>query len=224
MMIEAVIFDMDGLMFDTETLNMNAWITAAAKHGYVMTEEMVHAHIGANVHFTRRLMMGHFGPEFDFDTVRADRIAVAFEEIERSGVPVKPGLPELLRWLKGRRVKTAMATSSERRFVDFYRDHTGLDHAFDAVISGEMVTRSKPEPDIFLKAASELGAAPANCMVLEDSYNGIRAAHAAGMIPVMVPDLLPPTPDVKPLLHAMVPSLHDVAPLIEELDSAKGKA
>ncbi|NLL36883.1 MAG: HAD family phosphatase [Fretibacterium sp.] len=223
-MIDAVIFDMDGVMFDTETLNMRAWMEAGTLHGYVVTEEMVHAHIGANVQFTRNLMEKHFGPEFDFDAVRADRIRIAFEDIKENGMPVKPGLVELLDWLRGRGFRTAMATSSERRFVDFYLERSGIRHPFDVIVTGDMVTRSKPEPDIFLKAAEELRTEPVRCMVLEDSYNGIRAARAAGTVPVMIPDLLPPTLEMERLFHVKLDSLKEVAPLIEALNSEGGGA
>ena len=207
-------------MFDTEALNMKGWIEAGRRHGYEMTKEVVHGHIGATLAVTRRLMVEHFGPGFDFDALRADRIAWTFAHIERHGMPEKPGLRELLAWIRANGLKTAIATSSERRFVDFYMAHTDLKHSFDAIVTGDRVARSKPEPDIFLKAAEELGADPADCVVLEDSHNGIRAAHAAGMRPVMIPDLLPPTPEVEPLLYRRADSLHDVIPILEELNRA----
>ncbi|MDO4787527.1 MAG: HAD family phosphatase [Fretibacterium sp.] len=216
-MIAAVIFDMDGLMFDTEALNMKGWMEAGRRHGYEMTEEVVYGHIGANLATTRRLMTEHFGPGFDFDAVRADRVAWSFAQIEQNGMPEKPGLRELLAWLRGKALRTAIATSSERRFVDFYLGHADLGHSFDAIVSGDRVARSKPAPDIFLQAASELCATPADCVVLEDSYNGIKAAHAAGMRPVMVPDLLPPTPEVEGLLYRRVDSLSGVIPILEAL-------
>ena len=216
-MLSAVIFDMDGLMFDTEALNMKAWMAAAKKHGWTMTEEHVHAHIGSSLPATRRIMADQFGPGFDFDAVRADRIAIAFERIEREGMPEKPGLHEILAWLRRHGVKTAMATSSERRFVDFYMAHSNLGHTFDAVITGDQIERSKPAPDIFLRAAEAVGESPADCAVLEDSYNGIRAAHAAGMRPIMIPDLLPPTPEIEPLLFRRADTLNDVIPILEGL-------
>lgn len=204
-------------MFDTETLNMRGWIEAGRRHGYEMTQEVVYGHIGANLATTRRLMTEHFGPGFDFDAVRADRVAWSFAQIEKNGMPEKPGLRSLLGWLRTNGIKTAIATSSERRFVDFYMAHSDLGHPFDVIVTGDRVTRSKPEPDIFLKAAEELGVLPVDCVVLEDSHNGIRAAHAAGMRPVMVPDLLPPTPEMEGLLYRRVDSLNDVIPLLEEL-------
>ena len=213
----AVIFDMDGLMFDTETLNRKAWYAAGRKRGWEMTDEIIHAHVGAALSTSRRLMTEHFGPSFDFDAVRADRIAWSQAWIEKHGMPEKPGLRELLAWLRERRVRTAIATSSGRPFVDFYLDHAKLEHPFDAIVTWREGMPGKPAPDLFLLAAEELGAAPEACVVLEDSYHGIRAAHAAGMIPIMVPDLLPPTPEVLALAWRKADSLLDVIGLLTEL-------
>ena len=212
---DAVIFDMDGLMFDTETLNMKGWYEAARKHGYEMTDDVIHAHIGADLPTTRRLMTAHFGPGFDFDAVRNDRIAWSWAWIEERGMPEKPGLRELLAWLRERSILTAIATSSGKRFVDFYLEHSGLAHPFDAIVTWREGMPGKPAPDLFLAAANELGVRPERCVVLEDSYNGIRAAHAAGMIPIMVPDLLPPTPEILALAWRKADNLNEVIPILE---------
>lgn len=218
-MIKAVIFDMDGLMFDTETLNMEGWKFAGKLHGYDMPEDLIRAHIGANAVTTRKLMQEHFGANFDFDAVRRDRIDHAFRYIKKHGMPLKPGLQKLLAYLKEKNIKTAIGSSSEERFVRFYLEHADLDHTFDVVVCGDMVDRSKPEPDIFLLALERLGVAAEQCLVLEDSYNGIIAAHRAGIRCVMIPDLLPPTPETEKLLFRRVHSLTDVIDLIEELHS-----
>lgn len=217
MIIAAVIFDMDGLMFDTEALNLRGWVAAAKKHGFEISESVIHRHIGANLTATRRIMEEQMGPSFDFDAVRADRVAYSFGEIEKHGMPEKPGLRELLKWLREQGIPTALATSSERRFVEFYMAHSNLGHPFNATVTGEQITRGKPEPDIFLKAAELLGVRPEGCVVLEDSYHGIKAAHAAGMRPIMVPDLLPPTPEIEPLLYRKADTLADVIPVLAEL-------
>ena len=118
--LRAVIFDMDGLMFDTEALNMRGWKAAGKRHGYEMSDELIRSHIGANVETTKRLMLEHFGDSFDFDAVRRDRIDYAFRFIEENGMPLKPGLKELLAFLEQKDLKTAVASSSEERFVRFY--------------------------------------------------------------------------------------------------------
>jgi HAD superfamily hydrolase (TIGR01509 family) len=212
--LKAVIFDMDGLMFDTEALNMKGWKAAGKRHGYEMPDELIHSHIGANVETTKRLMREHFGDGFDFDAVRGDRIDFAFRFIEENGTPLKPGLKELLAFLERRGLKTAVASSSEERFVRFYLEHAKLGHEFDVLVSGDMVKKSKPEPDIFLAALSRLGTAAGETLVLEDSYNGIRAAHRAGIRSIMVPDLLPATPEMEALFFRKADDLFGVIPLI----------
>ena len=219
-MIEAIIFDMDGLMFDTESLNMRGWIYAGTLHGHAITEEQIRKHIGSNLAATKKMMTEQMGPGFDFDAVRQDRIDYAFRHIEEHGTPLKKGLRELLRYLKEKGFKTAIASSSEERFVQYYLRHAKLDHEFDAVVCGNKVERSKPHPDIFLKAASDLGCSPDECLVLEDSLHGVTAASRAGMRVVMIPDLVQPTPDVEALLCSKLDNLEEVIPL---LDSMGGK-
>lgn len=216
-MLRGVIFDMDGLMFDTEALNMRSWMEAGRKFGYDITEDMIHAHIGANLARTRELMAEHCGADFPFDDVRAERIRLSFDYISENGMPEKSGLNELLSWIDANGIKSAIATSSERSFVDYYLSHSTITHKFDAVVTGDMVKRSKPAPDIFLKAVEELNLTPADCVVLEDSHSGIRAAHASGARPIMVPDLLPPVPEIASLAYRVVNSLNDVIALLTEL-------
>ena len=221
-MISAIIFDMDGLMFDTEALNASAWKAAGKLHGFEMTDELLRAHIGTNLETTKRLMQSHFGPGFDFDAVRGDRIAYSLRHIEENGTPLKPGLRELLAYLDEKGIKTAIASSSEERFVRFYLEHAALGHEFDVIICGDKVKRGKPEPDIFLAALTELGVEADECLVLEDSYNGITAAHRAGIRSVMIPDLLPPTPEIEKLCFRKADALTDVIPIIESLNSPTG--
>ncbi|MCR5347595.1 MAG: HAD family phosphatase [Fretibacterium sp.] len=215
---DTVIFDMDGLMFDTEALNFKAWTVVGRKHGYEITEEDVRPQIGVAVPTARRLMKERFGPDFDYDAVRSDRIAWSFAWIEEHGTPEKPGLRELLTWLNREGIRKAVATSSGRETVDFYFDHDpGLAPFFDAVITWQPGMQGKPAPDIFFAAARSLDAEPERCVVLEDSYNGIRAAHAAGMIPIMVPDRLPPTPEILSLTRGKAEGLTEVIPILEDL-------
>ncbi|MCR4817786.1 MAG: HAD family phosphatase [Fretibacterium sp.] len=215
---DAVIFDMDGLMFDTEALNFKAWTVVGRKHGYEITEEDVRPQIGVAVPTARRLMKERFGEDFDYDAVRSDRIAWSFAWIEEHGTPEKPGLRELLAWLEREGICTAISTSSGRETVNFYLAHApGLKEYFSAVVTWEPGMRGKPAPDLFLAAAKALNAKPEDCVVLEDSYNGIRAAHAAGMKPVMVPDRLPPTPEILRLTCGKAENLLAAIPILEEL-------
>jgi HAD superfamily hydrolase (TIGR01509 family) len=208
---------MDGLMFDTEALNMRGWIEAGKLHGFEITEAHVRKHIGANVTTTKALMLEQFGEVFDFDRIRKDRIAWVFAYIEKNGTPVKSGLRELLAFLREKGLKTALASSTEERIVRVYLEHAHLEHRFDVVVCGDMAKEGKPAPDIFLLARSKLDVPAGACLVLEDSYNGILAAHRAGIRSVMIPDLLPPTPEMEKLFFRKLDALHDVIPLIESL-------
>ena len=216
-MLKAVIFDMDGLMFDTEALNAAAWKVAGQLHGFDITDEVIRGHIGTNLQTTKMLMQNHFGPQFDFDAVRADRISHSMRYIEENGTPLKPGLRELLAYLNKNTIKTAIGTSTGEQFARFYLERAGLGHEFDVIVCGDNVKKGKPEPDIFLAALSGLGVLRDECLVLEDSYNGITAAHRSGIRCVMIPDLLPPTPEIERLLFRKAGSLTDVIPIIESL-------
>ncbi|MDR1731720.1 MAG: HAD family phosphatase [Synergistaceae bacterium] len=220
--VEAVLFDMDGLMFDTEALNMRAWIEAGELHGFTITEEQIQKHIGLDVPNTKKVMQKQLGSSFDFDRVRKDRVAWALSCIEKNGTPVKEGLRELLAFLKEKKIKRAVASSTEENIVVFYVKNAGLIPTpgadFDVFVCGDRVKSGKPAPDIFLLAAGELGVPPEKCLVLEDSYNGIRAARSAGMRSVMIPDLLPSTPDMEKLFFRKCGTLLEVIPLIRELN------
>ena len=216
-MVKAVIFDMDGLMFDTERLNLEGWQQAGRSFGYEIPAELVRECIGMTAPETKRRMQARFGKDFDFDAIRSERIRYVGNLIETDGTPAKPGLRKLLEYLRQRGIKTAIASSSDRRFIDFYLDNAALGHRFDEIVSGDLVERSKPAPDIFILALERLSLPADQCLVLEDSYNGIRAAHSAGIRVVMVPDLLLPTPEVEKLLFRRLDSLDQVIGLLKEL-------
>lgn len=209
-MIQGVIFDMDGLMFDTERLSMDAWREESKKMGYIFTPEVGKAVRGRNDADIREIMKEFYGPELDYtalrDGVRGRMDAQMLEE----GVPVKPGLYELLGWLKEQGIPRALASSSRLKTVEMRCRIAGIWEDFDRVVCGDMVEHSKPQPDIFLRAAREIGVDPAHSIVLEDSFNGVRAGAAGGFITVMVPDLDEPTPEIEALYSAKAKSLTEV--------------
>lgn len=220
-MIKAVIFDMDGLMFDTEALAKKGWLIAGRELNLPITDELVYRVIGMNAASVRKTCMDYFGPNFDYDAFRGAVSGYMKKSLDEDGMPVKRGLPELLDYLKENRYQTAVASSSSRATVEDYLRRAGMEKTFSALVCGDMITRGKPEPDIFLKAAEELGAAPEDCLILEDSSNGIRAAHAAGMRVIMVPDLIEPTADLRAMTSKVCGSLHDIIPFLE--DDRKGE-
>ena len=211
---EAVVFDMDGLLLDTESLAMRGLAQAAVAMGVDAPEEFCHAMIGVPADHCRTLVTERFGPDFPAD----DFLAAASRQmgvlIDAGSLQLKPGVRELLDHLDTIGLARAVATSSSRAKAAHHLRRTGIMERFDAVVTRDDVARGKPHPDLFLRAAQVLGRAPNHCLALEDSYNGIRAAHAAGMQVIMVPDLLPPTAEMRDTCLLIATDLHAVRPLI----------
>ena len=212
--IDAVIFDMDGLMVDTERMSAAFRKTALTEMG-IPYRDITSLTMGRSDRMVRAIYLEEYGADYPYDEVRK-RIHSLWEEYLASHpVPVKPGLFALLDYLRERQTPMAVATSTSRESASRTLERGGIAPYLSAVVFGDMVQRSKPEPDIFLLAARQLGAEPANCIVLEDSPNGILAAHRAGMLPVMVPDLLEPGPELEKILYSRVERLDQVIILME---------
>lgn len=213
--VEAILFDMDGLVLDTEKLYTRFWQEAANALGYPMTREQALGMRSLNRGAGLAKMQSYFGEMVDYDAIRGKRIEMMDAFVEKEGVFLKTGIHELLSYLKERGIKTAIATSSPIERTILYLTSVGLEKSFDELVSGYMVEKGKPEPDIYLYAAEKLGVSPEHCMVLEDSPAGILAAHRAGCIPVMVPDQDEPDEETKTLLYAKAESLLAVMNLLE---------
>ena len=177
--IRAVLFDMDGLMFDTERLGDEVWRAVAGKYGVTMTPEDVSLLRGRNYESGRRAFLERFGAGFPYDDMSAEVWREVEARLEHS-VPLRPGLFELLDALRARNCKMAVASSTDSARVLHNLETAGVRGYFSAVIGGDQVTHSKPEPEIFLKAAAALDTPPGLCMVLEDSYNGVLHCDGAG--------------------------------------------
>ena len=214
--ITAILFDMDGLVLDTEKLYTRFWQEAANALGYPMTKEQALGMRSLNRGAGLAKMQSYFGPDVDYDAIRKKRIEMMDAFVEKEGVTLKPGIRELLEFLKEHGIKTAIATSSPIERTIKYLTSVGLQNSFDELVSGYMVEKGKPEPDIYLFAAEKLGTAPEKCMVLEDSPAGILAAYRAGCLPVMVPDQDEPDTETGALLFAKAESLFHVIALLEE--------
>jgi HAD superfamily hydrolase (TIGR01509 family) len=209
----AVVFDMDGLLFDTETLYLEAAIVAAAELGHDLAIEVFHRTIGMPWARNRQMLLDHFGATFpvdDFVTVWLQHFGALADE----RLAPKPGVVELLDTLDELLLPRAIATSSGHHTVQHHLAAHGLADRFDAVVGAGDYAAGKPAPDPFLRAAERLGVEPRSCLALEDSYNGVRSACAAGMMTIMVPDLLEPTDEVRLLCDLVVPDLHEVRRLI----------
>jgi len=206
----AVLFDMDGLMFDTERLMLRAWRRAMADFGYDASDEVFMASIGATVESTNRLLVAAYGPDFLLEATNRRTDEYARQEVETRGAPLKPGLLALLTYLEAREIPKAVASSSRRATIERLLAAAELTERFAAIAAGDQVTRGKPAPDIFLLAAQRLEVEPARCLVLEDSERGAQAARAAGMAVIIVPDIQPPSDQIMPLAAAVLPDLHAV--------------
>lgn len=214
-MIEAVLFDMDGLMFDTERMYQKAWLQAGRQMGVPMEPEIVDRLRGRNREGCARVCREVFGEDFDFDAMRTACRALMARWIEENGLPVKPGLYELLAELERRGIPAVLATSTTRDSAWGHLQRAKVDRYFLGAVCGDEVSHSKPHPEVFLKAAALAGKDPARCLVLEDSPAGVRAGAAAGCFTVMVPDLTAPDEELKKLADEILPGLKDVIPLLD---------
>ena len=214
--IRAVIFDMDGLMLDTEKLLLQYWLEAAHELGYPMKKEHVLGIRSLAREFAIPKLKKEICEAFDYHAVRNLRMKLMNEHIEKHGVEEKPGLGELLNYLKNNDYKIAVATATDQERTKWYLNMVHKYEYFDKIVSAVNVAHGKPAPDIYLEAASQIAEHPENCMALEDSPNGIMSAYRAGMYPVMIPDLSQPDEETRKLLHACVPTLADVIGLLEK--------
>ena len=204
----AVIFDMDGIIFDTERLYIESWKVVAQEYDLNNVTDMAYRIIGVNDIMSRKVFTDYYQGTRDYDQCRK-RVSEVFHSRYDGKIPVKPGVHEILAFLRERNIPVALASSTRIETVQRELKEAGLYQAFDHIIGGDMIKQSKPAPDIFLAAAEKLQEAPENCYVLEDSHNGIRAAAAAGMHPIMVPDLLEVTEEMQELAETVCPTLYE---------------
>lgn len=189
--MKAVIFDMDGVIFDSERAVFNGWKEIAEKYGFKDLEIPYMKCIGVNAASTRKIFLDFYGNDFPYDDYCREQSANYHAKYDNGRLPLKPGVFELLDYLKKEGYCTAIASSTRTAVVENQIRDAGLLKYFDFIVGGDQVAKSKPEPDIFLKAVEGLGSDFSDVYVIEDSYNGIRAAFNAGMKPIMIPDMLP---------------------------------
>ena len=209
-MIDGVIFDMDGTMFDTERMWATFWEPALAALGLPYREGLAEAARGTAGVTTRNVVRQFYGPDCDAEAIVDSLHRVADEVFFSAPVPKKPGLDALLAWLKAQHIPMAVASSSREAMIRHNLDVWGLTQDFTAIVSGQHVAHSKPDPEIFLLTAQKLDVEPSRCLVLEDSYNGVRAGAAGGFVTVMVPDLVPADDEMKRLYTMECTSLEEV--------------
>lgn len=217
MKIKAVIFDMDGIIIDTEPLLAKYWCQAAREFGFPMEYSHALNLRSCSEKYASPYLKETFGKNFDYKTVRARRKELMNEDIEKNGLVKKKGVDELLDYLDGTKLIKAVATATDLERAEKYLRLIGLYHRFDTICCGSMVKNGKPDPDIYLLAAEKIGVAPQSCIALEDSPNGISSAHAAGMYPIMIPDLTQPDEELSKLLFKKCDSLSEVRDVLIKL-------
>jgi len=192
----AVIFDMDGLMFDTENLTIPLWEIAGKPFGYNLTRDIVLRMVGISGEKAQQVLLEEFGADFPYDAIRDEFRILVSKEVEKKGVPKKPGLMYLLDRLQAAKIPLGVATSTRSPRAVSMLEKAGILEYFKALTCGEEVTNGKPAPDIFLLAAKKLGQPPASCVGFEDSTAGLMGLHAAGIRSVFIKDVLSPPEEV----------------------------
>ena len=195
--IKAIIFDMDGVIFDSEKLVIDCWKVISEKYKIQNIEAALRKCIGTTREVTRQIIKEEYGQDFPYDEYKNEVSLLFKKTAEEGNLMLKPGIVEILTYFKNNNYKIAIASSTRKEIVEKELKQANLYHYFDKVICGDMVQRSKPEPDIFLKACEELNVDTKDALVIEDSYNGIRAAYTGKISCVMIPDLLPPNTEME---------------------------
>lgn len=209
-MARAIVFDMDGILFDTEKLCQDSWIEVANRRGLPDMEIIFPKCIGRNANDSRQIVLEAYGENFPYEDFREEASVWFWSYIEEKGLPVKEGVHELLKWLKENGWRIGLASSTRRSSVVNHLRQAGIEEFFEEIVTGDMVEHSKPLPDIYLLACSRLGVDPSEAYAIEDSPNGIRSAYRAGMSPIMVPDLIAPDEEMENLSICILRSLLEV--------------
>lgn len=212
--VRGVLFDVDGVILDTECLYSRFWMEACHFYGFPMTKAQSLQMRSLNKTAGQEKLRALFGPAADYTTIRQKRIELMDAFVEKEGVTAKPGIYTLLDALDERGIPCAITSSSPQQRLESYLTPLNLYHRFVKVISGYDVPRGKPEPDIYLRGAAELGLPPETCLALEDSPAGILSAYRAGCLPVLIPDQDTPGQDTLSLLYAKADTLTDVISLL----------
>lgn len=206
--MKAIVFDMDGVLFDTERVCDQAWRQAAEEMQFAEIDTAIEDCRGLNRADTRAFFEAHF-PHVNYPAFHKRNHEI-MAELLADGMPIKTGAIELLQWLQDEKWRVALATSTGRESTMHHLESAQMTHYFDQIITGEQVQHGKPDPEIYAKACAAIGACPATTYAVEDSPNGIRSAAAAGLRVIMVPDLVPVSAEQMPLLTSVQPDLLEV--------------
>lgn len=216
--MNTVIFDMDGLMFDTESVFMKAWDYAGEKMGIGKAGYMTMKTLGMSIVMSRKIWIDEFGDIYNEDALRKYTKEFLEQYYAENKVPIKKGLYKLLDYLHKKEYKLAVASSSPRWEVEKHLKDADIFDYFSVIVCGDMINVSKPEPEIYLKACELLKEKPKDCYALEDSKNGLLSAYRAGCKPIMVPDLWQPDEEITRLLFGKFVDLEEVQEYFKNKD------
>ncbi|MDO5089061.1 MAG: HAD family phosphatase [Leptotrichiaceae bacterium] len=205
--LDLFIFDMDGLLFDTETVYVDYGKKLAENKGYIINDSIVEKTTGMTNEATKAIYIEEFGEDFPYDELSSEIYKYIIEQGKKCQIPLMEGVEEFLEYLYDNGKKMVLATSADRLMADTLIENKGLKKYFSFIITSNDVKNGKPDPEVFLIGAEKVGVSPERTVVFEDSLNGIRAAYSAGMLPVMIPDKIQPTEEIGKMLHCKLDSL-----------------
>jgi len=214
---DALIFDMDGLLLDTEGVYKRSWTTAAAEFGFTLTEKLYQELIGITVADAEQRLVAAFGPEFPLAKFQSTAKSGYESIIASEGIPLKSGVREMLDWAASQNLPCGVGTSTVTEEARERLAHHGILDRFTIVIGGDQVSKGKPDPEIFLKVAASLPVAPERAVVFEDAHSGVRAACAGGIPVILIPDLLPATPEIAASCVQVSSSLQEALDWLQSL-------
>ena len=217
-MMKAIVFDMDGVIFDSEKLYRKHWMITGKEYGIPedTMRELCNLIAGSTKERNEKLMKSRFGEDFDYMTFREKTMSRMDQDILENGVELKPGVVELFDYLKENEYQIGLATSTQQERAERNLENAGILSYFDKIVYGGAVANGKPAPDIYLKACEDLGVKPCEAMGIEDSINGVKSSSAAGLYTVMVVDLIEPTEEIRPMTDRIFNSLFEVMDLLEK--------
>lgn len=219
----AVIFDMDGIIFDSERLILDCWEKVGEKYRFANIREACIDCIGTNSVKTKEIICAHYGETFAYDKYRKEAAGLFREYVRTNGLPVKKGVRELLQYLKEENISIGLASSTRLAVVEEELRQAGLYDYFQVVMGGDQLKRSKPAPDIYLLTCEKMGILPEYAYAIEDSYNGIRSAYRAGVMPIMVPDILQADDEMREKSVAVLRDLVQVKRYFQEEGCLDGR-
>ena len=215
--IKGILFDMDGVLLDTERLSTKAWLEVANKWGIDLSETFINSFKGMTVDGSKHIFLKRFGCDFPYHFFRAERNKYVQQFIKEEGVPVKKGVYEILDYAKARNIKTAIATSTKRSIAEEYLKSTDILDRVDHIVCGDEIIKSKPEPDIYLEAAYKIKIDIRDCLVIEDSNAGIVAGFTSGAKVIFVPDVIKLLPQNRTKVFQTAKDLNFVTNIIDNL-------